>query len=138
MNQRRVVGGLSGLLLIALLLPVVGRNCAMAQQRDGAPKSASDAPVKKTRAKPRGRLPAYFSAVVSADQRAQVYSIQSRYGQQIDELRRRISEMSKARDMEVEGVLTPEQLKRVNAKRAEAKARRAKRSKRPATTPAGA
>jgi len=84
---------------------------------------------KKERAKTRGRLPNYFAAVVSQSQREQVYAIQARYAKQIDDLQRQIDELETARDKEVDGVLTAEQLEKVNAKREEAKARRAARSK---------
>ena len=83
----------------------------------------------KERAKPRGRLPAYFAAVVSPEQRAAVYSIQAKYSKQIEDLERQIDELTAARDQEVDGVLTPEQLEKVNAKRAEAEAKRASRAK---------
>lgn len=132
MNQRRV-RTMAMFLLAALLIPAAGRNCS-AQDPGSDPGGEAAKPdsaleAKKARARPRGRLPAYFSTVVSSEQREKVYSIQSRYLKQIDQLRRQIDELSKARDTEVDGVLTPEQLKRVNAKRAEAKIRRSKRTR---------
>lgn len=82
---------------------------------------------KKERAKPRGRLPAYFAAVVSQEQREKVYAIQAKYRKQLEDLQRQIDELEAAQDKEVDGVLTPEQLEKVNAKREEAKAKRAAR-----------
>lgn len=87
------------------------------------------AEVKKERAKPRGRLPNYFAAVVSGQQREQVYAIQARYNKQIEDLQRQMDELKEVRDREVDGVLTAEQLEKVNAKREEAKAKREARAK---------
>ena len=44
----------------------------------------------KPRAKPRGRLPAYYAKVVTPQQKEQVYSIQAQYEPKIDALERRL------------------------------------------------
>lgn len=72
----------------------------------------------------RGRLPAYFSAVVTTKQREEVYRIQARVQQQIDELRQKIAALETARNKEVDAVLDPDQLAEVNKKRAAAAERR--------------
>lgn len=120
---KKALFGLSVVPVVLALLVADGRVSA-------DDKAEGKAEVKKKeRAKPRGRLPNYFAAVVSQSQREQVYAIQARYAKQIDDLQRQIDELEATRDKEVDGVLTPEQLEKVNAKRAEAKAKRAARSK---------
>ncbi len=90
------------------------------------------APEKKVAKKPRGRLPAYFSAVVSAKQREEVYAIQGKYKTQLEELQKQIAALEEQRDKEVDAVLSPEQIAEVNKKRAEAEQKRKDRQKKPA------
>jgi hypothetical protein len=75
-----------------------------------------------------GRLPAYFGEVVSKEQRAKIYEIQSRYVEQIVKLREQIEVLEKQQQTDVEAVLTPEQRDQVNKRTAEAKAKRAQRA----------
>lgn len=122
---------LMGLAVVPLALALLVSN----GQVNGDDKAESKQEVKKKeRAKPRGRLPAYFATVVSQEQREKVYSIQGKYSKQIEDLQRQMDELTATRDKEVDGVLTPEQLEKVNAKRDEAKAKRASRSKKPAAS----
>ncbi len=90
--------------------------------------------VKKPRAKPRGRLPAYFSAVVSPEQRKEVYTLQAKYAEQMVALTTQIAALKTQRDKEVDAVLKPEQLEQVNKKRAAAAERRKGRKKPAAPT----
>ena len=76
----------------------------------------------------RGRLPAYFAAVVTPQQRKMIYEIQAKYNGQISELEGQIESLRGERDKEVDGVLSPEQLAEVNKKREAAKQRRGARS----------
>lgn len=118
---RKALFGLSVVPVVLALLVADGR--VSADDKAEGKKEVK----KKERAKPRGRLPNYFATVVSQSQREQVYAIQARYAKQIDDLQRQIEELETARDKEVDGVLTAEQLEKVNAKRQEAKAKRAAR-----------
>jgi hypothetical protein len=93
-----------------------------------APKAAPPAVVLQ----PRGRLPAYFAAVVDKKQRGEIYRIQARIQDEVDRLRRKIAELQTASDHEVDAVLTSEQLAEVNKKRAAAEERRRARQNRPA------
>ena len=77
---------------------------------------------------PRGRLPAYFSEFVSAEQRQKVYQIQAGYESKISDLERQIAELRKQRDKDVDSVLSPEQLAEVQKKRAVAAAKRKARA----------
>ena len=120
---------LMGLAVAPLALALLVSN----GQVNGDDKAETKQEVKnKERAKPRGRLPAYFATVVSPEQREKVYAIQARYSKQMEDLQRQIVELSATLDKEVDGVLTAEQLERVNAKRDEAKAKRGDRSKKEA------
>jgi Spy/CpxP family protein refolding chaperone len=94
----------------------------------GIPAPAQNAPagaaaVKKAPAKPRGRLPAYYGQVVTPDQRAKIYSLQSPVFEKIEALQAQIKELQTKLDEEVKAVLTAEQLKKVEELTAAAKAR---------------
>lgn len=96
---------------------------------DGAFRSlnAQDkAEVKKKRAKPRGRLPAYYGQVVSPEQRKSIYAIQAKYASQIEDLQKQLTALKSEQNAEVEAVLTDEQKSKVAAAAAEAKAKRDK------------
>jgi TolA-binding protein len=78
------------------------------------PLAAQDAPaVTKTRAKPRGRLPAYYSQVVSNVQREKIYTIQQSYSERIEALQAQLQDLQSKMQGEIRGVLTPEQQKKV-------------------------
>ena len=59
--------------------------------------------------KPKGRLPAYYAAVVNDQQRQAIYSIQAKYDQQLAALNEQLQALEKWRDAEIESVLSPEQ-----------------------------
>lgn len=73
----------------------------------------------------RGRLPNYFSRVVTDDQRESIYEIQVRFNRQIADLQQQIEQLTTERDETVEKVLTPEQMAEVQKLRDEAKAKKA-------------
>lgn len=58
-------------------------------------------------------LPAYWSKVVSADQRKAVYAIEDKFGPQIERLETQIAELKAKRLSEMAGVLTPAQRQQV-------------------------
>ena len=86
---------------------------------------AQESEVSKKESKRRGRLPAYYSKVVTEEQREQIYEIQEGYAAQIEKLRMELEELYEQRESEVASVLTPEQLKEIAAMAAAARARRA-------------
>lgn len=94
-------------------------------QEPAAAEAAADA--KPERAKPRGRLPAYYSRVVTPEQRAEIYDIQGKFNEQIEQLQMQLQTLIEQRDSEVEMVLTEEQRKQVAAYVEEARARQAER-----------
>ena len=109
----------AAVLAAALLLLVGASGPVWSQDGSGEPEPAKPA------VKFRGRLPAYFSRVVSQKQRDAIYGIQAGYADQLAKLESQIRELESARDKEVRDVLTPEQKKQVDAMMAAAKARRA-------------
>lgn len=120
-------------LVIVMALAMLLASAGLSQEtRSG---NEPQAPV--ARKKARGRLPAYFSAVVTQKQREAIYKLQSDYEMQLEKLRAEMDKLIAARDQEVDAVLSAEQLAEVNKKREEAKKRRAARSSssRPATEP---
>ena len=107
-----------------------------AQQEDPKPAKAGEgtageqtkaAPAK--RAKPRGRLPVYYSRVVSQDQREQIYGLQAKFQEEIDKLLLQVRKIEEQRDADVRDVLSTDQQKKVAAFVAEAKAKREARRK---------
>lgn len=90
-----------------------------AQEADGQPAARAE------RRRPRGRLPAYYTRVVSGDQREQIYKIQQSYEPKIQELLAQVRELRQERDQEIDAKLTPEQRERVNQLRSEARDRQA-------------
>jgi len=97
-------------------------KAAVKKSADGEKSTA-----KKERAKPRGRLPNYFTDVVDSKQREKIYSIQSLYREKIMALVEQMKELQDEQQAEIDAVLKPEQLSKINARREEAKSLRAKR-----------
>lgn len=95
------------------------------QEAPAADAKPTDAKTVKKRSEPRGRLPAYFGEVVSADQREKIYEIQSKYLSQIGALQDEIAKLEEAREKDVLAVLSPDQLGKVKQLLDEAKAKRA-------------
>ena len=118
--------GLTAVVLLGALLCTANVNHAQtAPAQRGTPvtpKAASPAtkPVRQ-------RLPAYFSKVVNASQRQQIYVIQAGYRKQIERLQEQLSRLLRQRDQEVDLVLSPDQLQQVQTLRAAAAARRKQR-----------
>jgi hypothetical protein len=109
---------------LALAIPVM---CAMlvagglwAAQENGQQSAEKATATKKFR----GRLPAYFAAIVSTEQRQKVYDLQAAYAEKIAALEEQIAQLVGQRDKDVDAVLTPEQSAEVSRKRAEAAAKR--------------
>lgn len=107
LNQHRMLIVLVGLCLVGL---VWGLHWGQAQQ-----KGNSDQPPAQTqRATPRNRLPMFYSRVVTAEQREQIYAIQQKFQKQIDELTEQLRAVQAQRDEEIRAVLTPEQQKQID------------------------
>jgi len=59
--------------------------------------------------KAKGRLPAYYSDLVTEQQRATIYAIQAKYQARINALNEELMNIEKQQDVEIENVLTAEQ-----------------------------
>jgi hypothetical protein len=81
----------------------------------------------KPRAKPRGRLPAYYAKVVTPQQKEQVYSIQAQYEPKIDALEAQIVALERERDEAIRGLLSATQRTQIDELTAAAEAKRAER-----------
>jgi len=119
------------LLTVAVVFPLI---CALAwaqqasEKKPGDPaKPAAGAPA-KARAKPRGRLPAFYGRVVSGDQKDKIYAIQQSYEPKIADLQAQLKALTDKRDAEIAAVLTADQKTKVDQLSADAKAKRAQRS----------
>lgn len=80
----------------------------------------------KTEKKAKGRLPAYYADIVTEEQRDKIYTIQAKHQDKIAELTASLAAANKARDAEIEAVLTPEQKVKLKAAQDEAAAKKAK------------
>lgn len=67
----------------------------------------------------RGPIPELYGKIVAPDQKEKIYSIQDRYKAEMAPLVAKIKELQAAQAKEIEGVLTPEQLTRLNELKAE-------------------
>jgi Spy/CpxP family protein refolding chaperone len=80
----------------------------------------------KTEKKAKGRLPAYYADIVTEEQRDKIYAIQAKHQAKIEELNAALTAANKARDAEIESVLTPEQKIKLKAAKDEAAAKKKK------------
>lgn len=125
MARRRVVGLLSGLMILA------GATALVAQ----TPKEGSRA------YNPTRRVPMYFGQIgLTESQREEIYSIRAKYYDQIAELKRQIEELETKQNTDCAGVLTESQRKLLetlrNARRGSSHAATTTETPKPAATPA--
>jgi len=117
------------ILLAGTHRPVLGQDeateaePAVEKPAEPAVEKTAEPAVEKTEAF-RGRLPNYYRFVVDEKQREAIYKIQEEYAAKIDALKAQLAALTKERDAKVAAVLTPEQLKEVEQRAAEAKAKR--------------
>jgi hypothetical protein len=78
-------------------------------------------------AKARGRLPSYFSGVVTDEQRETIYAIQKEYEPTIKELTLKLDSLRKERDEKINALLSPEQKKKIDDLKAAARQARDKK-----------
>lgn len=117
------------LLLFSTLLGIV---CAAAGAENPAGESAA-AQSRKKATPAKGRLPAYYRAVVTDKQRQKIYAIQSEYDAEIHRLKKQLKTLTEERDTRISAVLNAQQRAEVVRLREAAKAKRRK-AKEPAST----
>src|SRR5262245_20539343 len=119
-------------LAAAVMLPALvwaGMPIVRAADEKPAAQEKKDSPEAKTRKQPadyRGPLPFYYGRVVSPDQKDKIYAIQEKYAGEMKPLMAKIRELEEARNKEIDALLTPEQLKRVDEIRNEARSKAAR------------
>jgi Spy/CpxP family protein refolding chaperone len=91
--------------------------------------TVDDSPESKTSPTLHGRLPAYYGQVVTEEQRIKIYKIQADYQEKFDSLQNQLRILKEERDGKIAAVLTPDQKKQVEKAAAEAKAKRATKTK---------
>ncbi|WP_146434443.1 hypothetical protein [Blastopirellula retiformator] len=103
---------------------VAARSATAAEESTAVAEEKAEA---KPRAKARGRLPNFYSQVVTEKQRVEIYAIQGAYQDQLDELIRQVVAIKAERDAKVKATLTADQLKEVERLQAAAEKRREER-----------
>ena len=112
----------------AALLTVVVTNADRWAAGQEEAKDAQPAAAKKAKTV-RHRVPNYYGPVVDKKQREKIYKIQQDYATKIKALRAQLTALLKERNEKVAAVLTPEQLKKVEAARTAAKAKRGQKKR---------
>ena len=117
----------SGRLVAWTFVAVLGLACALNVESAWAQekKSSAAADEKVAAKKPAGRLPAYYTAVVTPQQRDAIYKIQTEYASQLKELQTKVASLTKERDERVAALLTPEQKEKIEKAKEAATAKRA-------------
>jgi len=111
---------------------IAGAPLSFADDKPGAkPEAAAEKGEKKAgkqEEERRGPIPALYGKLVAPDQKEKIYAIQEKYKAEMAPLVAKMKEIQAAQTKEIEAVLTPEQLAKLQAMRAEqAKAAMAKR-----------
>jgi len=104
----------------ALVLLIAG-VCTLGfavEKKSSRSKSTKSATVKKEAVG--GRLPRYFSSLVDEEQRWEIYEIQAKYRDQIEELEKELAELEMEQLEAMEKVLTTSQRKELAALRSAA------------------
>ena len=91
---------------------------------------STEGKAKKSPVDYRGPLPLYYVKVASPDQKEKIYAVQEKYDEQLRSLMTQVKALQAQRDKEIDALLSPDQLKRLEEIRAEAA--EAKKSKKPA------
>ena len=105
---------------------MLGLTVATWSPLTGQEKKAEKPKASKKEAK--GRLPAYYKDVVTADQRTKIYEIQQKYAAQIEDLQSQLESVRKKQTEEIEALLSKEQLDKLTALKAESDAKKKKPS----------
>ena len=117
-----ILVALAGLMLAGSTPNRLMVNLAQAQEE-------TDTTEKKTRKKPRGRVPNHYGKLgLSPKQKETIYGIQAKYQKQIEVLEQQLAELEQQEDEEVSEVLTDDQKERLQEILAEVEAKRKQRT----------
>ena len=105
---------------LALLVTLAGPTALIGQEKA----------TKKTK----GRLPPYYAQVVTEKQRAEIYTIQKKYNDQLDALEAQLKSVQEQRDTEIESLLSADQKEKLNKLRTEALGKRKSKTEAAETT----
>lgn len=100
------------------------QGAAATSQATAAAAEPAAASAPATAKKFRGRLPMYFSSVVTETQRRQIYEVQREYYERINALKAQLAAMVQEQDEKIDAVLSDEQRQQVETLRASAKSKR--------------
>ncbi len=108
---------------LSLVTGLLVSSAALSQ--DSKPVDGSKQAAPKTeKAKPKGRVPNNFGKLdLTTAQREKIYAIQDDYDKKLDDLREQIKTLVAKRDADIDAVLTAEQKTKLEATRAEVKAK---------------
>ncbi len=108
---------------------VLEHTSLVAQESGKAAKAVKGEGTKKA-TKPGDRLPANYGQIgLSEDQKKKVYDIQNKYDDQLAALQKQIADLKAKEASEVEAVLTPDQVKALQAAKDESKKKAAEKKK---------
>lgn len=113
--------------LLSALLLGAGLSSKQSSAQDKKP-ATTEKKEAKERAKPRGRLPNFFSKVVTEEQKEKIYKVQAAHADKIASLSAQMKEELAKQKAEIDAILTPEQLEKVKALVAEDTAQRASKA----------
>ena len=113
------------MLVVFVVLATSGLLIGLVPSSVGQEAKKSDK-ANKTETKAKGRLPAYYADIVTEEQREKIYAIQAKHVEKISELNAQLTAATKARDTEIENVLTAEQKVKLKAAQEEAAAKKKK------------
>jgi Spy/CpxP family protein refolding chaperone len=91
---------------LVLSMAALGMMACSAEAADSKAKSSAEAAKTK---KLSGRLPQYYSAVVTEEQRQKIYAIQAEFGPKLTQIRAQLTKLQKEQEEKIEALLTPEQ-----------------------------
>ena len=102
-----------------------GTSSAQEKKPEKSPAKAVEATKSaKTRRKPKGRLPAYYSRVVNAVQREKIYEVQADFTAKIEKLMAEVNKLREEMSTAVANVLSADQRAQVEEFRNQARQRR--------------
>jgi len=111
-----------GLVLVLACL-LAGPSLGLAQDTKDTSKTKAKAAAAES-GKLTGRLPPYFSAIVTPEQKQDIYKIQGEYSPKLHDLQAQIDQLTKQRDDKILALLNADQKAKLEKAKADAAAKR--------------